>query len=314
MTFQQATHKISTLTDNIEKVIFGKREAILQVIAAFICNEHILIEDRPGVGKSRLIAALAKSIDASFSRIQFTPDILPSDITGVTIYNPGKQEFVFRSGPVFNQIIMADELNRTPPRTQSCLLEVMDEHQTTVDGITHRLPQPFMVLASQNPLDYEGTYPLPEAQLDRFLLCITLGYPDPEVERNIIKTYGTSDPLSDLKSVLTTDDILKMQGLVKKIEFNDELNGYIQTLLTKSREYPDVYLGISPRGGIALAKAARAWALICERDYVIPDDIKKMALPVFRHRLLTEQTFSDDPRTPVEIIESICEETPVPVL
>ncbi|NBI05331.1 AAA family ATPase [Senegalia massiliensis] len=277
---------IEKLIENIDKVIFGKREEIMYIITCLISNGHVLLEDVPGVGKTNLVHGLAKSLNSSFGRIQFTPDLLPSDITGVSIFNPKTTEFEFKKGPVFSNILLADEINRTSPKTQSSLLEAMQERQVTIEGKTYLLEYPFMVLATENPIEYEGTFPLPEAQLDRFMMKMSLGYPDSESEKRILRNYTNITPLENLSPVLTLDDIARMQREVTDVFVSEEIEDMIIELVNNTRNHKEIKLGISPRGSLLIYKAAKAFAYINGRDFVLPDDIKKLYLPVFSHRII----------------------------
>jgi len=280
---------LQRIVDNIENVIIGKRETVELVVISLACNGHVLIEDIPGVGKTSLVSALAKSINASFKRIQFTPDILPSDITGFTMFNQKTREFEYRHGSIMSQIILADEINRTSPKTQASLLEVMEENQVTVDGTTYKVPKPFMVLATQNPIEYLGTYPLPEAQLDRFFMKISIGYPKNEDESRILANLQYENPLNNLSFVADSSDIIWVQEEIKKIHLDESLRNYIVAIVEKTRNHPDVVIGSSIRGSISLFRAAQAWAFYNSRNYVIPDDIIKMMVPVLSHRLVLSQ-------------------------
>ncbi|MDR1735547.1 MAG: MoxR family ATPase [Oscillospiraceae bacterium] len=274
---------------NIAKVLVGKEGAAEMALLALLCEGHVLIEDVPGVGKTSLAQAMAKSVGCSFKRIQFTPDILPSDITGFSMFNPKTNEFEYRPGLVMSSFILADEINRTSPKTQASLLEVMQESQVTVDGITHSVGEPFMVIATQNPLEYVGTYPLPEAQMDRFLLRISLGYPAREEEGGILRRFKESDPLDELTPVIQAKHILALQQLVRGIRVEETLYEYITDVVRATREHPDIELGASPRGSLALFRAAQARALSRGRGYMLPDDVKAMAEPVLAHRLILRQ-------------------------
>ncbi len=271
---------------NVEQVIIGKRRAVDLVLIALMCRGHVLLEDVPGVGKTVLAKSIARSIGCSFKRIQFTPDLLPSDVTGVSIYNQSNGEFEFRPGPVVAQVVLADEINRATPKTQSALLESMEEKQLTVDGITHPLPQPFIVLATQNPIEYEGTFPLPEAQLDRFLLRISLGYPEKSDELMILERQRKQHPIDMLTQVLSVESLMQMQEQVKDIYVDELIKDYIVSLVIATRHHEDVYLGASPRGSLSLYRASQAHAAIRGRDYVTPDDVKALAEPVLGHRLI----------------------------
>ena len=272
--------------ENLEKVIIGKRQNAELVVIGLLCQGHLLIEDVPGVGKTMLARSLARSLGCTFSRIQFTPDMLPSDVTGVSVFNQLKRNFEYRPGPLMAQIILADEINRATPKTQSALLEAMEEHQITVDGITHHLPSPFMVLATQNPIEYEGTFPLPEAQLDRFLLRIRLGYPSLNDEIRILELQQLRHPIDTLESVVSLEELVLVQEAVKQIYISPAIKRYIVELTRATRESSDIYLGASPRGSLGLFRAGQARAAISGRDFVLPDDIKALAEHVLAHRLV----------------------------
>ncbi len=280
---QQIADRIS---DNVELVIVGKRRAVELVLISLMCRGHVLLEDVPGVGKTVLAKSIARSIGCSFKRIQFTPDLLPSDVTGVSIYNQATSQFEYRPGPIVAQIVLADEINRATPKTQSSLLEAMEEKQVTVDGVTHPLPQPFIVLATQNPIEYEGTFPLPEAQLDRFLLRISLGYPGRQDELLILERQRKQHPIDTLGQVISAENLVEMQEAIKDVYVDDLIKEYIVSLVIATRQHEDVYLGASPRGSLALYRAAQAHAAIRGRDYVTPDDVKALAEPVLGHRLI----------------------------
>lgn len=271
---------------NLEKVIVGKRRSIELIVIGLLCQGHVLIEDVPGVGKTMLARSLARSLDCVFNRIQFTPDMLPSDVTGVSIYNQQKNKFEFRPGPIIGQIILADEINRATPKTQAALLEAMEERQVTVDGVTHLLPKPFMVLATQNPIEYEGTFPLPEAQLDRFLLRLHLGYPNMADEIRVMDDQQLRHPLEALEPVAKLKEIQDAIDEVKRIYISPAVKKYIVELTTRTRQSADVYLGASPRGSLSLARAGQARAALLGRDHVLPDDIKALAVSVLAHRII----------------------------
>ncbi len=271
---------------NIEKVIIGKRAALELAVAGLLCQGHILIEDVPGVGKTMLARSLARSLGCSFNRIQFTPDMLPSDVTGVSIFNQVTREFEFRPGPVLSQVVLADEINRATPKTQASLLEAMEERQVTVDGVTHILPRPFIVLATQNPIEYEGTFPLPEAQVDRFLIRLKLGYPSAEDEIRILERQQYRHPIEDVQQIVSVDELTAAQDAVKDIFVSQPLKRYIIDLIQQTRQHVEVYLGASPRGSLALFRMAQAKAAISGRDYVLPDDLKALAVPTLAHRVI----------------------------
>ncbi len=279
-----------SVIENIEKVIYGKREQITFVVAALLCRGHVLLNDIPGTGKTTLAKALAKSISAESKRIQFTPDLLPSDITGVNYYNQKTQDFIFRRGPVFTQILLADEINRTTPRTQSALLECMGERQATIDGVSYPLDDPFFVIATQNPIESQGTFPLPEAQIDRFFMRLSLGYPDREAEKNVLMSYGDASPLDSITSVCTREDIKLAADSVGKIKVSEPIRNYILDIVSATRESDRLRLGVSPRASLALMKASQAYAAISGRDYVIPDDVKKTAIPTLSHRVIIKSS------------------------
>ncbi|MCQ2454406.1 MAG: MoxR family ATPase [Clostridia bacterium] len=305
---------VSALSKNIGRVIVGKEEAIHLALIALICRGHVLIEDVPGVGKTTMVAALARSLSCSFKRIQFTPDVMPSDITGFTMPSLTTGQMEFRPGAVMSQIVLADEINRTSPKTQSSLLEVMEERQVTVDGVTHPLPAPFMVLATQNPVDFVGTYPLPEAQMDRFFLRISMGYPTLEEEMDILERYtGRSVPLTTLQPVCTAEDVLAMQQAVGEVYTAPELRAYVAQLVAATRTHPLLTLGASPRGSIALLRASQGCALLSGRDYVLPEDVKFMAVPVLAHRLVLSPEARMKGQTADGILSSLLSSVPVPV-
>ena len=274
------------IIENLEQVIVGKRQTLELVVVGLLCQGHLLIEDVPGVGKTMLARSLAKSLGCKFSRVQFTPDMLPSDVTGVSIFNQATREFEFRPGPLMTQILLADEINRATPKTQSALLESMEERQMTVDGITHRLPRPFLVLATQNPIEYEGTFPLPEAQLDRFLLRIRLGYPNLADEIHVLELQQLRHPIEVLETVISVEELTMMQEAIKRVYIAPAVKRYIVELVRATRENTEVFLGASPRGSLGLFKAGQAWAAISGRDYVLPDDIKAIAEHVLSHRIV----------------------------
>lgn len=305
---------INKIIDNVNKVIVGKAEEVKLVLIALLSGGHVLIEDVPGVGKTSLVKALAKSISADFKRIQFTPDLLPSDVIGVSIYNPEKGVFEFKQGSIMSQILLADEINRTSPKTQSSLLEAMEERQITVDGNTYHLPRPFMVIATQNPIEYDGTYRLPEAQLDRFMIRISLGYPDMKHEINMLKMFEALDPLEDLKSVVSIREILKMQDEVKSVYVDDNILIYIIDIVNKTRNSDMVLLGASPRAALNLMKAAQAKAFIEGRTYVLPDDVKYLCVPVLSHRIILKNEMRFNNIDEKSVIKDILNTAKVPVV
>ncbi len=304
---------IENLISNIEKVIVGKQEVIKLLLAGLLSKGHILIEDVPGLGKTMLVKSLAKSINAEFKRIQFTPDLLPSDITGVSIYNQGSGKFEFRPGPVFANIILADEINRTTPRTQSGLLECMQEYAATVDGITYKLPEPFFVIATQNPIEFYGTYPLPEAQLDRFIMRFGMGYISEYEEINILENRMRKDPIEHLQPVLNIGEILTLMDKANQININKDLLAYIVKIIASTRQHPDIKLGASPRGSLALMHLSKAYALLDNRDYVVPSDIKNVAIPALNHRIILYPNSMVRGAKSQEIIKEILEKVHVPV-
>lgn len=297
------------IIDNISRAIVGKRAEIELALIAFLGQGHLLIEDVPGVGKTLLAKSMARSIGGDFKRIQFTPDLLPSDVTGVSVFHQGSSQFEFRPGPIFAQIVLADEVNRATPKTQSALLECMEEHQATVDGVTHSMSEPFFVMATQNPIEYEGTFPLPEAQLDRFLLRMSLGYPTLEGEVQVLDQQQIKHPLKDLQQVATTGEIVAAQHAVREVYVDPRVKSYIVLLAAATREHPDIYLGASPRGSLALFRAAQARALLDGREFVTPDDVKALVGPTLGHRLILSPAArmrSSDVRTVIgDVLKSV---------
>ncbi len=281
-----AKTQISAVIDNIEKAIYGKRDVIKLSVAGFLARGHMLIEDVPGIGKTTLARALARSINCSFARIQFTSDLLPSDITGVSVLDKHSRDFEFRAGPIFANVVLADEINRTTPKTQSALLEAMNERQVSIDNITYPLPRPFVVLATQNPVEYEGTYPLPESQLDRFTLRLRIGYPEKLDEVRILHRKGGEDPVEEMQPVLSAEDVIVLQNLVHEVKVDDSLVDYVMAVVQETRQHADIELGVSPRGTMSFYQTAQAYALVDGRDYVIPDDIKGLAVAVLSHRII----------------------------
>jgi len=307
------TNALQGIISNIEEVIVGKRETIELALCAFLCKGHVLIEDMPGVGKTSLVSAIAKSFDCSFRRIQFTPDILPSDITGFSMYNQKTGEFEYKPGSIMANIILADEINRTSPKTQSSLLEVMEENQVTVDGYTYPVPQPFIVFGTQNPVEYIGTYPLPEAQLDRFFMRISMGYPTAAEESRMLERFRGADPLETLEAVSDADTLLQMQDIIQHVHVSDDINNYMVQIVQKTRGHTHVTLGASPRATLCLYRAAQAWALCNERTFVIPDDVLKMAGPVLEHRLVLNQEARFKNVTPAKIVKHVIANTKMPL-
>ena len=305
---------IGALKQNIAKVIVGKDEVIELALIAMLCKGHVLIEDVPGTGKTTMVSALAKSLDCSFNRIQFTPDVVPSDVTGFTMVNFKTGELEFHAGAVMCQIVLADEINRTSPKTQSSLLEIMEEYQVTVDGVTHQLPKPFMVLATQNPGEFVGTYPLPEAQMDRFFLRISMGYPTMEEEMAVLERFsGTVRPQSNLQPVCSAADVVEMQNLIGTVYCSKEVRHYIANIAAMTRTHPSLQLGVSTRGSIALIRGAQACALLNDRDYILPEDVQRMALPVLCHRMLPNPEAKMKGITTERILVAVMENVPVPI-
>ena len=301
------------IRENIQKVIVGKDEAINLALVAVLCESHVLLEDVPGIGKTTLARALAVSLGCSFRRIQFTPDLLPSDITGLNWFNQKSNEFEYRPGPIVGQVILADEINRATPRTQSALLEAMQERQVTIDGVSRPMPRPFLVLATQNPVELEGTFPLPEAQIDRFLLRIAIGYPSQDEENAILERFRLSDPMPELEAVTTPEEIVGMQDQRRQVRVDDSLRDYVVQVARATRAHSEIELGASPRATLALYQGVQAWAAIQGRAYVIPDDVKKMAPPILVHRLMISPQAHLRGRKPEELIGEVVESIPVPV-
>ncbi len=300
------------IIDNIEQVIVGKSGAVELGVLALMCQGHALIEDVPGVGKTMLARSIARSIGCTFKRIQFTPDLLPTDITGVSIYNQQTGAFEFREGPIISQLVLADEVNRATPKTQSAMLEAMEERQVTVEGVTHIVPSPFMVMATQNPVEYEGTFPLPEAQLDRFLLIIRLGYPTSDEELEIIERQQMTHPIDTLQPVATSEEVVGLQQAIRDIYVDDLVKRYIVNLVESTRSHVDIALGASPRASLALFRGGQAIALIRGRDFVLPDDVKELAVPVMSHRMIVSAAARMRGVAGSEIVESLLEQIPVP--
>jgi MoxR-like ATPase len=305
--------KLKLVIENIGNVMIGKRDVSILSLVALLANGHVLLEDVPGVGKTMMVRALAKSVGVEFKRIQFTPDLLPSDVTGVSIYNPKDQKFEFREGPLFGNVILADEINRTSPKTQSALLEGMEEGSITVDGITRILAKPFFVMATQNPIDYEGTYPLPEAQLDRFLFKLRMGYPTKSEEYEVLTLAEKERPIHKIDSVITKEELIKLQSEIQKVYVDETIKHYIIDLTSKTRKHPSVYLGASPRASIALMKAAQAYAFITGRDYIIPDDIQYLAQYTLPHRIILRSEAKFEGKSADELVYDLIVSTNVPV-
>ena len=300
------------IASSVEQVILGKSNEVRLTILGMMCRGHILLEDIPGVGKTMMAKSLARAVGCTFNRIQFTPDMLPSDITGVSIFNPKTREFEFRPGPIMAQIVLADEINRATPKTQSALLEAMEEAQMTVDGVTYRLSNPFLIMATQNPIEYEGTFPLPEAQLDRFLMRIQMGYPQPQDELRILASQQYQHPFQNLQQVVTLKELLAVQQLIKDVYVAKEVQQYIINLVTASRRHSDVYLGSSPRGSLALFRTAQARAAMSGRDFVIPDDVKALAEVTLAHRIIVGPAARLKNISSRAIVQDILQATPVP--
>lgn len=305
--------QIQAVLNNIEKVMIGKREIAELSAVALLAGGHVLLEDVPGVGKTMMVRALAKSVGAEFKRIQFTPDLLPSDVVGVSIYNPKTMQFEFRPGPIVGNIVLADEINRTSPKTQAALLESMEEASVTVDGETVQIPKPFFVMATQNPIEYEGTYPLPEAQLDRFLLKIKMGYPTEQEEIEVLRRAESKAPITTIESVITVQQLIAMQMQVQQVHVSDRVKEYIVVIARATRQHPRVYLGVSPRASIALMKACQAYAFMQNREFVTPDDVQYLAPFVFSHRIILQPDARYEGITPETIMQQVLTKQAVPV-
>jgi MoxR-like ATPase len=312
VTIESAHALARRLIENILRVIYGKPREVELAVVGLLAQGHMLIEDVPGVGKTMLAKSIARSLGCSFNRLQFTPDMLPSDVTGVSIWNPQSREFEFRPGPVMAEIVLADEINRATPKTQAALLEAMEERQVTVDGVTHALPPLFEVLATQNPIEHEGTFPLPEAQMDRFLMRITLGYPAAEQEERVVERQQLRHPIEDLAPVATAQEVVDAQQAVREVHLERGVRRYAVDLASRTRTLTDVHLGASPRGSLGLSRAAQAHAILAGRDYVTPDDVKAIAVPVLAHRLLLSPSARLKGVTPTALIEDILQNTRVP--
>ncbi|MHB0935125.1 MAG: AAA family ATPase [Armatimonadota bacterium] len=313
MSLSEVTEKVKSIADNIETVIVGKRTAIEQTLVALLCGGHVLLQDVPGVGKTMLAKSIAVSLGCLFKRLQFTPDLLPSDITGVSIFNQQTGEFRFLEGPVFANVVLADEINRASPKTQAALLECMEERQVTVDGVTRQMPKPFFVLATQNPIEFEGTYPLPESQLDRFLLRQSLGYPAREQEREIVVRQKMINPLDVLQPVTNAEEFMAMQESIKQVLVSDAALDYLLNVVEATRSHNDLYLGASPRGSLALYRTAQALAVVGGQDYVLPDHIKRLAAQVLGHRVIVRPEARISGVTSDDVIAEILESVPVDV-
>lgn len=299
--------------DNVGRVIVGKREVAELALVAVLCEGHVLVEDVPGIGKTTLAKSIARSLGCSFSRIQFTPDLLPSDVSGISYFNQKTQEFEFRPGPVLTQVVLADEINRATPRTQSALLEAMQEQQVTVDGVTHRTPRPFLVLATQNPIELEGTFPLPEAQIDRFLMQLRLGYPDEAEENDLLLRFEQEDPFLALEPVTSAEELIGLQRAVRQVRVEESVREYLVRVVRSTRSHPAVDLGVSPRGTLGLFRACQALAAVRGREFVIPDDVKTLAPAVLTHRIHINPQTRLRGRTPEQVVAEIVSEAPVPV-
>ena len=305
---------VSELESNINQVVVGKADVVRKCLVALLSGEHILLEDVPGVGKTLVGKALARSLSGHFCRLQFTPDLLPSDIVGSNIFNSKTNEFVYHSGPIFSNVVIADEINRSSPRTQSALLEAMSDQQVSVDGETHNLPSPFMVIATQNPFEFEGTYPLPESQLDRFLMRISMGYPDRAAERIILESHRNGEPVDELSPVVTCEQIVQLQESVRKIEVSDAISEYLLDIVDGTRTSDDLEVGASTRAGLSLFRAAQSVALLEGRDFVVPDDVKQLAVPVLAHRVIPKGFLHAGQREAVEsMVGRIVDEISIPV-
>jgi len=311
--WQRFASRFHDIEANVERVVQGKHAEIRLALVALVAEGHVLIEDVPGVGKTMLAKAIARSIDCSFRRIQFTPDLLPTDVTGVNVFNQERGDFEFKPGAIFANIVLGDEINRASPKTQSALLECMEERQVTVDTVTYQLGVPFMVIATQNPIEHEGTYPLPEAQLDRFMMRIAIGYPGPDVETDILATHGIASTLTDIGPVADAPAVAEMIRQARQVHVASQVRRYIVDIAEATRQHPDIYLGASPRSSIMLLRAARAMAAADERDYVVPDDVKALAIPVLSHRIIVTADAVMSGRSTRAVLAELLEEVAVPV-
>ncbi|WP_436666683.1 AAA family ATPase [Priestia koreensis] len=312
-TVMKLQENFEKVVENIEKVIIGKREVATLSLVALLAEGHILLEDVPGVGKTMMVRALSKSISADFKRIQFTPDLLPSDVTGVSIYNPKEMDFIYRPGPVMSHIVLADEINRTSPKTQSALLEAMEEGNVTTDGVTRPLPRPFFVMATQNPIEFDGTYQLPEAQLDRFLFKLKMGYPSMREEIEMLSRQANQSPIANLEPVMDVSTLIELQDRVKEVYVDDTIKQYIVEIVNRTRKHDLIYLGASPRGSVALMRASQALALIQGRDFCIPDDVQYLALYVLSHRIMLKPEARYEGKVAEDVIREIIEKVYVPI-
>ena len=304
---------VGQLEANIAQVVLGKSDVVRMCLVSLLAGEHLLLEDVPGVGKTLVGKALARSIEGEFSRIQFTPDLLPSDIVGSSIFNAQTSEFTFHNGPIFANIVLADEINRTPPRTQSALLEAMSDTQVSVDGATYSLPRPFMVIATQNPFEFEGTYPLPESQLDRFLMRISMGYPDRENERQVLSIHRQSEPVENLQPAIGVEQVMQLQHAAREVTIDESINEYLLDIVAATRESDELHVGVSTRGALCLYRAAQALAIVEGRTYVVPDDVKRLCVPVLSHRVITKGYLHGRYTQAVEaLIHRLVEQIPTP--
>jgi MoxR-like ATPases len=313
MSHEDVQKLIAALENNIASVVLGKLAAIRQCLVAFLAGEHVLLEDVPGLGKTLLAQAIARSVKGDFNRLQFTPDLLPADIIGSSVYDANTRQFQFVKGPIFANVLLADEINRTTPRTQSAMLEAMNERQVSAEGQTHPLPRPFLVVATENPVEFEGTYPLPESQLDRFLLRVSVGYPDYESELNVLRSHRLARPIDKLEAVLTCEQVIELQEAVKRVRVDDAIDRYILDIVEVTRRSDALYVGVSTRGAIAFSRASQAYALIEGRDYVVPDDVKALAVPVLAHRVMAKTYSHGNQRQSVEgLISHLVDTVAVP--